>query len=141
MEKYFVFFCFTINIRIKSIKHILNALPPPTTLHTRFLHYGECFIQLFCSQKILKVILQLQHSGKIFCLFFLTINIRIKPFKYILNALPPPTTLHTRFLHYGECFIQLFCSQKILKVILQLQHSGKIFCLFLFHNKHSYKTV
>ena len=141
MEKYFVFFCITINIRIKPIKHILNALPPPTTLHTRFLHYGECFIQLFCSQKILKVILQLKHSGPIFRFFCITINIRIKPIKHILNALPPPTTLHTRFLHYGECFIQLFCSQKILKVILQLQHSGKIFCLFLFHNKHSYKTV
>ena len=141
MEKYLGLFCITINIRIKPFKHILNAPLPPTTLHARFVHYGGCFIQLFCSQKNLKAILQLQHSGKIFRLFCITINIRIKPFKHILNAPLPPTTLHARFVHYGGCFIQLFCSQKNLKAILQLQHSGKIFRFFLYHNKHSYKTV
>ena len=83
------------------------------------------------TEKILKAILQLQHSGKIFRSFFcITINIRIKPFKHILNAPLPPTTLHARFDNYGGCFIQLFCSQKTLKAILQLQHSGKIFRLF-----------
>ena len=96
----------------------------------------------FVHRKILKAILQLKHSGKIFRNFFcITINIRIKPFKHILNAPLPPTTLHARFDNYGGCFIQLFCSQKTLKAILQLQHSGKIFRLFLYHNKHSYKTV
>ena len=70
------------------------AGPPPPLLRAKppvVLHSSSTSTVHLCTPGI-RAILQLKHSGKIFRCFRITLNIRIKPFKHILNAplLPQP---------------------------------------------------